>query len=237
MSDSSGWSFRAHRARATPIPRVIEAVQGCESLQLFDTVSGALTVGGTVAGVVARRLAMGDQPALPSDSDVNIDHVEKAPAWLEQLQGYVETYCIGEMTGIRAGLSTAGLDISDVDMNLNGDATYFGGFYSAFGIQAKHDAVFDAINRSLRDFAEHLGKAADATKKIAQNYRTTEAQNAASMTDIQRLLDAGVYTPKDPDAVANRNRPDDPPPDQPRVLAPGRLGDGPPSRPSGPATA
>jgi hypothetical protein len=166
-----------------------------------------------VIGVMARRIAMGDPPALPSDSEVNIDQVGKASAWLEQLQGYVETSCIGEMTSIRAGLNTAGLDMSDVDMKLNGDATYFGGFYSAFGLQAKHDAVYDAINRSLRDLAEHLGKAADATKKIADNYQTTEAQNAASMADIQRLLEAGQYTPKDPDAVANRNELTDSVPD------------------------
>ena len=131
---------------------------------------------------------MGDPPALPSGSEVNIDQVGKASAWLEQLQGYVETYCIGEMTGIRAGLRTAALDMSDVDMKLNGDATYFGGFYSAFGLQAKHDAVYDAVNQSLRDLAEHLGKAADATKKIAENYRTTEAQNAAKALGRNRIV-------------------------------------------------
>jgi hypothetical protein len=153
---------------------------------------------------------MGDPPALPSDSQVDVEQIGQAPAWLEQLQEHVEKYCLGQMTNIAAALNTSALDTSDLDMKLNSDATVFGGFYSAYGIQAKHDAVFNAVRTSLRDLAEHLGKAADATRHIAEQYKTTEAQNKASMADIQRMLDQGTYTPKDPDAVHLRNQPDIP---------------------------
>src|SRR5690348_13572670 len=153
---------------------------------------------------------MGDPPALPRDSDVDVEQIGKAPAWLEQLQEHVETYCLGQMTNIAAALNTTSLDTSDLDMKLTSDATVFGGFYSAYGIQAKHDAVFNAVRTSLRDLAEHLGKAADATRRIAAQYATTEEQNRASMADIQRLLDEGQYTPKDEAAVHLRNQPDIP---------------------------
>ena len=162
---------------------------------------------------------MGDPPALPSDSQVDVEQIGKAPAWLEQLQEHVEKYCLGQMTNIAAALNTSALDTSDLDMKLNSDATVFGGFYSAYGIQAKHDAVFNTVRKSLKDLAEHLGKAADATKKIAENYKTTEEQNRAGMADIQKMLDQGTYTPKDPDAVHLRNQPDLPP-DRPELHHP-----------------
>jgi hypothetical protein len=155
---------------------------------------------------------MGDPPPLPSDSEVDVEQIGKAAAWLEQLQTHVETYCLGQMTNIAATLNTTALDTSELDMKLNSDATVFGGFYSAYGIQAKHDAVFNAVRSSLKDLAEHLGKAADATKKIAEHYKTTEEQSRASMADIRRMLDQGTYTAKDPDAVHLRNEPDIPGP-------------------------
>ena len=43
---------------------------------------------------------MGDPPALPSDSQVDVEQIGKAPAWLEQLQEHVEKYCLGQMTNI-----------------------------------------------------------------------------------------------------------------------------------------
>jgi len=153
---------------------------------------------------------MGDPPPLPSDSQVDVEQISKAPAWLEQLQTHIETYCLGQMTNIAAALNTTALDTSELDMKLNKDATVFGGFYSAYGIQAKHDAIFDAVRKSLQDLAQHLGKAADATRHIAERYKSAEEQNQASMADIKKMLDEGTYTPKDENAVHLRNQPDIP---------------------------
>jgi hypothetical protein len=178
---------------------------------------------------------MGD-PQLPSS--VDITQLEQAVGWLEQMQAFLETHCVGAMPEIANKLNASNIDMSDVDVNLNAQATVFGGFYSAFGIQAKHDSVYKAVNQSLRDMAKHLGKTADATKKIAQNYKTTEERNRAGMDDIRRSLEAGSYTPKDPNALANRPADEDKPAnDNIQVLAPGRLGDPPAPRGDGSTTA
>ncbi|MGI5177128.1 hypothetical protein ACQEVZ_12425 [Dactylosporangium sp. CA-152071] len=145
------------------------------------------------------------EPSLPKDSDVNVEQIDKLPALLKELQGYVETHCIGQMTNIREHLDMSGLNMEDVDMKLNGQATPFGGFYSAFGIQAKADGAYKSVNKSLHELAKHLGKMIGPTEQIAKNYRTTEDRNHANMADIKKLLDAGTYTPIDQTAVDNRN--------------------------------
>lgn len=176
---------------------------------------------------------MGDAPPLPKDSEVNVEQLDKLPDFLQRLQGYVETYCIGQMTNIRAHLDGSGVDMSDVDTHLNSDATPFGGFYSGFGMHAKADGAYKSVNESLHKLAESLGKMVEPTRKIAQNYRTTEEQNHASMADIKKLLDAGTYTPVDQTAVDNRNA-TDPIAQEPhkdndtKILAPGPI-DGVPS--------
>ena len=148
---------------------------------------------------------MGEPPALPKDSEVNVEQIDKLPELLRTLQGYVETYCIGQMTNIREHLDMSGLDMEAVDMKLNGQATPFGGFYSAFGMQAKADGAYKSVNKSLHELAKHLGQMIGPTEKIAQNYRTAEERNRASMGDIKKLLDEGKYTAIDQTAVDNRN--------------------------------
>lgn len=148
---------------------------------------------------------MGDPPALPKDSEVDVEQIEKLPALLKMLQGYVETHCIGQMTNIREHLDMSGLDMDSVDMKLNGQATPFGGFYSAFGMQAKADGAYKSVNKSLHELAKHLGKMIGPTEKIAQNYRTAEERNRAGMADIKKLLDEGKYVAVDQTAVDNRN--------------------------------
>lgn len=147
---------------------------------------------------------MGDG-TLPADSEVNVEQIDKLPKLLKELQGYVETYCIGHMTNIRDHLDISSINMDDVDMKLNGQATPFGGFYSAFGMQAKADGAYKTVNASLHELAKHLGKMIAPTEEIAKNYRTAEARNAANLADIKRLLDAGKYVPLDQDAVDNRN--------------------------------
>jgi len=151
---------------------------------------------------------MGEPPALPKDSEVDVEQIDKLPALLKTLQGYVETYCIGQMTNIREHLDMSGLNMEDVDMKLNGQATPFGGFYSAFGIQAKADGAYKSVNKSLHELAKHLGKMIEPTEKIAQNYRTIEERNRADMASIKKLLDEGKYVPVDQTAVDNRNATD-----------------------------
>jgi hypothetical protein len=145
------------------------------------------------------------EPSLPKDSDVNVEQIDKLPALLKELQRFVETHCIGQMTNIREHLDMSSLNMEDVDMKLNGQATPFGGFYSAYGIQAKADGAYKSVNKSLHELAKHLGKMVGPTEQIAKNYRSAEERNRASMADIKKLLDAGKYVPEDQTAVDNRN--------------------------------
>lgn len=146
---------------------------------------------------------MTDNPSLPTS--VDLTQLDQAVTWLEEIQKFIETYCLGAMPEISKELGYAtNIDMSDVDYQLLKQATVFGGFYSAYGIQAKHDATFKAVRESLKGAAEHLGKSADATKTIIKNYDTAEERNRAAAADIERVLEAGRYTPKDEKAVAGQ---------------------------------
>lgn len=142
------------------------------------------------------------QPTLPTS--VDISQLEQAVVWLEQLQEFVETHCLGHMPAISAALnSVTNVDMSDVDYKLTKQATVFGGFYSGYGMQAKHDSNYKAVQENLRAVAENLGRTASATRTLIENYRTVEERNAAMAADIQRALEAAQYTPKNPDAVGS----------------------------------
>lgn len=146
---------------------------------------------------------MAENPSLPTS--VDLTQLGQAVAWLEEIQKFIETYCLGAMPDINTALGFAqSIDMSDVDFKLLKQATLFGGFYSAYGIQAKHDATYKAVRDDLKAAAEHLGRSADATKTIVENYKTAEERNRAAAADIERLLDAGRYTPKDEKAVAGQ---------------------------------
>jgi 3-oxoacyl-[acyl-carrier-protein] synthase III len=143
-------------------------------------------------------------PKLPTS--VDITQIEQAVGWLEQVQTFVETYCIGAMPDIHKELGAASnIDMSDVDYKLHHDATVFGGFYSAYGLQARHDGVYKGVHDGLVEIAKHLGKTANATRTIAENYKTTEERNHAAAAEINRLLEGGRYTPKNPDAIAGKD--------------------------------
>ncbi|MFB9181737.1 hypothetical protein ACFFX1_26670 [Dactylosporangium sucinum] len=167
---------------------------------------------------------------MPENSKVDVEQIEKLPPLLDTLQRYVETDCIGYMTNIKAHLDVSGVDMDDVDVKLNAQATPFGGFYSAYGVQAKASSAYKSVNESLHNLAKTIGELIEPTKKIAQNYRSTEEQNRASMADIKRLLDegTGTYKVKDQDAVDNTN-PTSPIAQEPhedddvQILAPGPL--------------
>jgi uncharacterized protein YukE len=167
---------------------------------------------------------MGDAP-LPTSVDIR--QLDDAARWLKQLQGFVERDCLGHLPEIARQVSTADLDMSGVDAKLTGRASVFGAFYSGYGLQAKHDATYQVVRASLQRLAEHLGKVADATEKIAANYRTVEERNRANAQDILRALESGRYTAIHPDAVAGGRTQSEQLPDQPggepTVLAPGPL--------------
>jgi hypothetical protein len=128
-------------------------------------------------------------------TSVDLGQLEEAASWLEQIKQYIETHCIGAMPAINEALGSAtNIDMSDVDYQFTRQATVFGGFYSAYGMQATHDGVYRAVTESLKELADHLGQAAEATRKIMENYRMVEERNIAMGANIERALGGGTDT-------------------------------------------
>src|SRR5262245_29408651 len=150
------------------------------------------------------------QPYLPSTS-VDMGQLEQAVGWLEQIQQFIESHCLGAMPAITEALgSVSNVDMSDVDYKFTRQATVFGGFYSAYGMQARNDGVYRSVQESLKELITHLGQAADATRTIIQNYRTVEERNTAMAADIARvLLGQGGYANRDaiPGVCPDADRP------------------------------
>jgi len=129
------------------------------------------------------------QPA----TSVDLGQLEQAVSWLEQIKQFIETHCMGAMPAINEALGAAtNIDMSDVDYQFNRQATVFGGFYSAYGMQATHDGIYRGVNESLQDLAEHLGTAAQAVRTIMENYRLVEERNIAMGANIERALGGGT---------------------------------------------
>jgi hypothetical protein len=146
----------------------------------------------------------GSEPHLPTTAvEVDVTKLDNAVSWLTNIQKFVETYCIGYMPDIAQKLNPSQITRPGADVELSTPATFFGGFYSARGMQVSHDNTYNTVNQDLRNLAEHLGKMADATKTIIKNYKTAEEQNKAAASDINKILDDGRYTPQDPKALAS----------------------------------
>jgi hypothetical protein len=135
------------------------------------------------------------QPTLPPTS-VDVSHLDRAAGVLDDVARFVETYCLGEMPTIlsRLGSPTTVAD-EHATYQFTRQATFFGGFSSAFAMQERNDSAYRAVHQSLTELVERLGQAADATRTIAQNFRTVEARNQAMGADIERALLGYHLTP------------------------------------------
>lgn len=150
---------------------------------------------------------MADQPLPPTR--VELEQLEQAAQQLEQIREFVQRHCLGAMPAINEALGlVSSVDMSGVDYQFTRDATVFGGFYSAYGMQATHDGVYRAVQESLEKVAGHLTEAADATRTILGNYRTMEERNTAMANDILRVLGGG--TAVGPDGAGSPDRPGSP---------------------------
>ena len=125
----------------------------------------------------------------PSTS-VDLGQLGDAIRWLEQIKQFIETHCLGAMPAINEALGMAtNVDMSDVEYRLTRQATVFGGFYSAYGMQAAHDGIYRAVHDSLTGLAEHLAEAARAVEAIMENYRAVEERNIIMGQNIERALE------------------------------------------------
>lgn len=135
------------------------------------------------------------EPTLPV-LNIDVSHLDRAAGVLDDIAQFVETHCIAEMPAIAKAL---GSPTNVVDENAQygfvRQATFFGGFYSAFGIQERNDSAYRAVAESLRDLVGRLEQAAQATRVISQNFRTVEERNRAMAADIERALSGYSLTP------------------------------------------
>ena len=85
------------------------------------------------------------QASLPT-TNVDPGELEWAITQLQQLQQFIEQKCIGSMPAIHDALgAVSNINQSAMDYKFTRDATVFGGFYSAYGIQARNDGVYRAV--------------------------------------------------------------------------------------------
>ena len=128
------------------------------------------------------------QASLPTTS-VDLGQLDRAVTQLQQLQQFIESHCLGSMSAIHDALgAVSNIDMSDVDYKFTRDATVFGGFYSAYGVQASNDAMYKSVEENLKAFVTHLNEAIENTRTIIENYRTTEQRNVEMGADIERAL-------------------------------------------------
>jgi hypothetical protein len=135
-------------------------------------------------------------PMLPS-TIIDVSQLDTAAEVLGETAKFVERYCLAEMPAILTALGSP-TNVADENgaYSFVRRATFFGGFYSAFGIQERHDSAYRDMEQILKLLITQLNQAADATRVIAQNFRTVEERNLAMAADIERaLLGYGLIPP------------------------------------------
>lgn len=127
------------------------------------------------------------QPLSPTT--VDLSQLQQMVGRLQQLQQFIESRCLSALPPINDALgAVSNIDMSDSDYKFTRQATVFGGFYSAYGMQARNDGVYRAVEESLKELIQHLGQAVEATQTIIGNYRRIEESNTNMAADIERLL-------------------------------------------------
>jgi hypothetical protein len=128
---------------------------------------------------------MSDNPT----TRVNTDQLQQAVRQLEDVKRYLESHCVNYMPAITRALGSASnVDMSDAEYQFTREATVFGGFYSAYGVQAKNDGVYRAVDSSLRQLITHLDTVISNMQTIIGNYQASEDTVTQSGQDLERLL-------------------------------------------------
>jgi hypothetical protein len=128
-------------------------------------------------------------------TQVDLDRLREAADTLEEIQRFIQTHCIGAMPAISQALGAAtNIDMSDTEYRFTREATVFGGFYSAYGMQAKHDEVYRAVQDTLERMSQHLVELAESTRTQVQNYQAVEQRNTEMAQDFTRALGGNPST-------------------------------------------
>jgi len=129
------------------------------------------------------------------ETRVDLEQLQQAIRQLEDVKRYLESHCVNYMPAITRALGSASnVDMSDAEYQFTREATVFGGFYSAYGMQARNDGVYRAVDQSLRELIGHVDMTIQNMQTIIGNFQATEDENVAANQDMERLLSGGSGT-------------------------------------------
>ena len=129
------------------------------------------------------------------ETRVDLEQLQQAIRQLEDAKRYLESHCVNYMPAITRALGSASnVDMSDAEYQFTREATVFGGFYSAYGMQARNDGVYRAVDQSLRELIGHVDMTIQNMQTIIGNFQATEDENVAANQDMERLLSGGPGT-------------------------------------------
>jgi hypothetical protein len=122
-------------------------------------------------------------------TQVDTDQLQAAIRQLEDVKRYLESHCVSYMPAITKALGSAtNVDMSDAEYQFTREATVFGGFYSAYGIQAKNDGVYRAVETSLRQLIVHIDTTIQNMQTIIGNFQADQDATVQGAQDLERLL-------------------------------------------------
>jgi hypothetical protein len=125
-----------------------------------------------------------DQIAKQGVTTVDVQALEQVPQQLDALKSYIEERLVPSMSKLHVSQTEqqGGHAVNQV---------IFGGFDGGMEVGKKHQQYYDAVMNSYKAIAQQLKDAAEGTRDIVDKYKTTEAQNAANVADIERLFASG----------------------------------------------
>jgi hypothetical protein len=135
------------------------------------------------------------EPSLPTTT-VDVSHLDQAATVLESIANFIEVNCLVDMRNITESLgSVTNVHDESASYTFTNRATMFGGFASAFQLQQRNDSAYRAVQDTMKGLVQRLYQSADATRTIAENYRTVEERNRATAANIERALSGYELTP------------------------------------------
>jgi len=131
----------------------------------------------------------------PPTTRVDTEQLEAAIRQLEQIKQFLEKNCLGALPAVQKALGSASnVDMHDAEYQITREATAFGAFYSAYGMQAKNDSVYRSVDTSVRDLIQQMDSAAANLRTIINNYQSTDDAYLQSGQNFNRQLDASTTT-------------------------------------------
>jgi len=122
---------------------------------------------------------------------VDLENLENAARQLDQIKQFLESRCLGYMPAISESLGSASnVDMSDTEYQFTREATVFGAFYSAYGMQARNDSVYRSMQSSLRQLITHVETTAQNVRTIIGNYQSAEDENVQSGHSLENVVNS-----------------------------------------------